>query len=118
MVFEIFDKKDFWWKTSGGTIKSMPKQQLAKELDDELHKLVIKKFKRRKVYSSFQDNIWGADLADTQLISKFNKGIRFLLCLIDFFSKYAWVISLKDKKSVTIVNAFQKILNDSMKLHS
>ena len=48
-----------------------------------------------------------------QLISKFNKGFRFLLCVIDIFSKYAWVIPLKDKKSVSIVNAFQKILDDS-----
>ena len=48
-----------------------------------------------------------------QLISKFNKGFRFLLCVIDIFSKYAWVIPLKDKKGVSIVNAFQKILKES-----
>ena len=48
-----------------------------------------------------------------QLISKFNKGFRFLLCAIDIFSKYAWVVPLKDKKGVSIVNAFQKILKDS-----
>ena len=48
-----------------------------------------------------------------QLISKFNKGIRFLLCVVDIFSKYAWVVPLKDKKGVSIVNAFQKILDDS-----
>ena len=42
--------------------------------------------------------MWGADLADMQLISKSNKGIRFLLCVIDIFSKYAWVVPLKDKK--------------------
>ena len=51
----------------------MPNQQLV----DELHEPVIKKLKRRKVYSSFKDNIWGADLADMQLISKFNKGLGF-----------------------------------------
>ena len=50
------------------------------------------------------DNIWGADLADMQLISKFNKGFRFLLCVIDIFSKYAWVVHLKDKKGITITN--------------
>ena len=55
----------------------------------------------------------GADLADMQLVSKFNKGFRFLLCVIDNFSNYAWVVPLKDKKCVSIVNAFQKILNDS-----
>ena len=60
----------------------------------------------------------GADLADVQLISKFNKGFRFLWCVIDIFSKYAWVVSLKDEKGVSIVDAFQKILDDSTELHS
>ena len=50
------------------------------------------------MYSSFRDSIWGVDLADKQLLSKFNKGFRFLLCVIDIFSKYAWVVPLKDKK--------------------
>ena len=59
------------------------------------------------------DNIWGADLADMQLISKFNKGIRFLLCVFNIFSKYAWVIPSKDKKGITITNAFQKLLDES-----
>ena len=54
-----------------------------------------------------------ADLADMQLISKFNKGFRFLLCVTDIFSKYAQVVPLKDKKGVSIVDAFQKILDDS-----
>ena len=62
---------------------------------------------------SILDNVWGADLADMQLISKFNKGIRFLLCVTIIFSKYAWVIPLKDKKGITITNAFQKILDES-----
>ena len=53
-----------------------------------------------------------------QLLSKFNKGIRFSLCVIDIFSKCAWVVPLKDKKGVIVVNAFQKVLDDSMKLHS
>ena len=55
----------------------------------------------------------GADLADMHLISMFNKGFRFLLCVIDIFSKYAWVVPLKDKKGISIVNAFQKILKES-----
>ena len=53
----------------------------------------------------------GADLADMQLISKSNKVIKFLLSVIDIFSKYAWVFPLKDKKGGTIVNAFQKVLD-------
>ena len=60
----------------------------------------------------------GADLAGMQLISKFNKGFRFLLCVIDIFSKYAWVVPLKEKKGVSIVNAFQSTLKNSMELHS
>ena len=68
--------------------------------------------KRRKVYSSFNNNILGADLAVMQLISKYNKIIRFLLWAIDIFSKCAWVVPLKDKKGVTIVNAPQIILNN------
>ena len=59
------------------------------------------------------DNIWGADLDDMQLISKLNKGIRFLLCVIDIFSKYTWFIPLKDKKGITVSNSFQNILKES-----
>ena len=65
------------------------------------------------MYSSFRDNIWSADLADIQLFSKFNKGFRFLLCIIDIYSKYTWIVPLKDKKGISIVNAFQKILKES-----
>ena len=66
----------------------------------------LSEIKRRIVYLSFKDTIWGEDLADMQLISKYNKGTRFLLCPIDPFSKYTWVVPLKDKKGVNIVNAF------------
>ena len=65
------------------------------------------------MHAAFKDNIWGADLADMQLLSKYNKGIRFLLCVIDIFSKYAWVVPLKDKKGVSIATAFQSILIQS-----
>ena len=58
--------------------------------------------------SPFIDNIWGADLADMQLISKFNIGFRFLLCAVGIYRKYAWIIiPLKDKKGITIDKAFQ-----------
>ena len=106
MVHEFFDKKS----EGSGLTNNKENMQLA----DELHKPIIRKFKKRKVYSSFRDNIWGADLADMQLISKSNKGFRFLLCVIDIYSKYAWVIPLKDKKGISIVNAFQKILKESI----
>ena len=60
------------------------------------------------MYSTFKDNIWGADLSDMQLISKFNKRFRFLLCVIDIFSKYAWAVPLKN---VSISS--KKMLHDS-----
>ena len=77
-----------------------------RQVAEELHKPIIRKFKKRKVQSPFIDNICVADFTDMQLISKFNKRIRFLLWAIDIFSKYAWVIPLKDKKDITITNAF------------
>ena len=99
MFYKFFDKK-----TSECAIKSIQNQQLA----EELHKPIVRISKKIKVYSSFKGNIWGADLADMELISKFNKGLRFLLCVIHIYSKYAWVVPLKDEKGVTIVNAFSK----------
>ena len=110
MVYKFFDK------TLGSGVNNEIKQN--QQLAEELHKPIIRKFKKGRVYSSFKDNIWGADLANIQLISKFDIGIRFLLCVINIFSKDAWGFPLKYKKGVTIVNAFQKILNNSIKLHS
>ena len=82
-----------------------------KELEEELHKPIIKKFKKRKVHPPFADNICGTDLADMQLISNFNRGFRFLLSVIDIYSKYASVVPLEDEKGITITNAFQKTLD-------
>ena len=89
MVYKFFDKK-----SSGSGIVNEPNYQLA----NELHKPIIRKFKKRKVYSSFRDNIWGVDLADMQSLSKCNKENKYLLCANDLFSKYVWVVPLKDKK--------------------
>ena len=111
MVYKFFDKKT---KGSGVTlanksaIKSIPQNE---QLAEELHKLIIRKI-LKILYSTFKDKIWAADLADMQLISKFNKGFKFL-CAIDIYSKYAWVVPLKDKKGVSIVNGFQSILKKS-----
>ena len=108
--FKFFDKKS----SGSGVNTHGNKFALNNEkLAEELHKTIIRKFKKRTVYSGFKENIWGADLADTQLISKFNKGFRFWLCVIDIFSKFAWVVPLKDKKGVSIVNAFRKVLDKS-----
>ena len=76
---------------------------------------MIRKSKRRKVYSSFRDNIWGTYLANMQSLSKYNKGIKYLLCAIDLFSKYAWFVPIKDKKGISIVNEFKKIISDGRK---
>ena len=99
MVYKFFDKK-----STGSGIAS------SSILADELHKPIIKKFEKRKVYSQFKDNMWGLDLADMQSLSKKNKGIKYLLCVIDLYSKYAFVIPLKDKKGISILNAFDKII--------
>ena len=104
MVYKFFDKKSI---RSGITGPSSLK------LSDELRKPVIKKFNKRKVYSQFKDNIWGVDLADTRSLSKENKGIKYLLCGIDLFSKHAFLVPLKDKKGTSIVNAFNKIIKQS-----
>ena len=69
---------------------------------------ILKKF-FKKGYSSFRDNILGVDLGDMQSLNKYNKGIKYLLCAINLFSKYAWVVPIKNKKRTSIVNAFRKI---------
>ena len=106
MVYKFFDKRS---KGSGVNIEATHNEQLAKEL----HKPIIRNFKKRTVYSGFKDKILGVDLADMQSLGKYNKGINYLLCAIDIFNKYAWVVPIKDKKDVSIVHAFQKILKES-----
>ena len=105
LVYKFFDKK-----SKGAGIKNEIKEN--QQLLNELHKPVIRKFKKRKVYVSSLDGTWGVDLADMQLISKYIKGIRYLLCVIDLISKYAWVAPVKDC-GLSIVNAFQSILKKS-----
>ena len=106
MVHKFFDKK-----SSGSGVVNEPNYQL----ENELHKPIIRNFKKRKVYSSFRDDIWGVYLADMKSLSKYNKGIKYLLRAIDLFSKYAWVVPIKDKKGTSIVNAFQKIISEGRK---
>ena len=83
MVYKLFDKKSASLnKSSGSGITNEPNYQLA----NQLHKRIIRKFKKRKVYSSFGDNIWGDDLADMQSLGKYNKENKYLLHAIDLFS--------------------------------
>ena len=110
MVYKLFDKNT---KGNGVTTlanKSVPQNE---QLAEELHKPIIRKLKERRVYSAYRDYIWAADIADMQLISKSNKRFRLLSYVIDIYSKYAWVVPLKDKKGVSIVNAFQSNLKKS-----
>ena len=94
MVYKFFDKK-----SSGSGIANEPGYDLV----NELHKPIIKIFKKRKVYSSFRDSISGIDLADMQLLNKYNKGNKYLLYAIDLFSKYAWFIPLKKIKKELVL---------------
>ena len=104
MGYKLFDKKS---EGSGVNTKLAPQNQ---QLAEELHKPITKKFKKRKTRAAFKDNIWGADLADMQLLSRYNKGIRFLLCVIDIFSKYAWAVPLKDRKDCYSISKYFKTI--------
>ena len=106
MAYTFFDKK-----STGSGFKKL--KNSSSILADECHKPIIRKFNKIKVYSQFKDNIWGVDLADMQSLSRKNKGIKYLLCAIDLYSKYAFVIPLKYKKGISIVNAFNKIIKQS-----
>ena len=97
MVYKFFNKK------SPGSGVATPNQL---QLANEVHKSIIRKCKRTRVYSSFKVNI---DLTGMQLISKCNKGIRYLLCAIDVFSKYAWVVPFKNKKVLLLSKHFKVI---------
>ena len=101
MVFKVFEKK-----TESGKIVN-------EQLDEGLHKPVIKKFKRRKVYARFKDNIWAEDLVEMRSCISQNKNVKYLLCVIDIFTKYTWIKPLKDKKGKTVLNAFIEIINES-----
>ena len=109
MVYNFFDKN-----SKGSSIAASLANKSANEPNyqqaNSVHKPIIRKFKKGKVYLSFKDNIWGVDLADMQSMSKYNKGIKYLLCAINLFSKYAWVVLIKDKKGTSLVNAFKKII--------
>ena len=112
MVYKLFDKKSPLLVDKSTAVSGVNTPQ-NEQLAEELHKLIIEEFKKGPVYSGFKDNVCGADLADIQLISKFNIGFNFLLSVINIFSKYAWVVPLKDIKGVSIVNVLPKVLDKS-----
>ena len=100
-VYKFFDKK------------TGPGISVNEELVEELHEPVTKKFKRRKDYTRFRGNIWGANLVEIESLSSKNKNVKYLLCVVYFFTKYACVTPLKDKKGKTVINALIKIVNES-----
>ena len=109
MVIKFFDKKSASLSKSGASgIANEANYQLA----NEVHKPIFRKFQKRKVCSSFRDNILGVDLADMQSLSKYDKGNKYLLCAIDLFGKYVQLVPQKDKKGISIVNAFKKIISE------
>ena len=83
------------------------------QLAEELHKPIIKKFKKRKVYARFKGNIQATDLAEMGSLPSINKNVKYLLCVVYVFTKYVWVKPLKDKKIKTVLNAFIEIGNES-----
>ena len=105
MVYEFFDNKSASLnKSSENGIAKEPNYQLA----NELQKPIIRKFEKRKVYSSSTGNIWGVHLADIQSLTKYNKENRYLLCAIDLFSIHAWVIPITDKKELVLLMHLKK----------
>ena len=95
-VYKFFDKKS----SSGSGVATEPNYQLP----NELHRRIIREFKKQKVYSSFRDNIWGADLADMQSLSKCNKEIRYLLCAIDFIVNMHGLFQKKKKELLLLMH--------------
>ena len=94
----------------GHPVKKMLK--FANELAEELHKPVIKKFERERVNVNSIDEIWAADLIDMQAFSKLNKGLKYLLTVIDVVSKFVWIIPLKRKTGQEVANAFLNIIKE------
>ena len=87
--------------------------QWSNDLTNELFKPSRKKFQRRRVVSLFVDHIWATDLLDLQRYSRVNKGYKYILVVVDVFSKYAWLKALKTKKGVEVAKAFKEIIRNS-----
>ena len=97
----------------GATATSKTEVSVNEQLAEELHKSVTKKFKRKKVFARVTENIWAPCLDETESLSPKNENLEHLLCLIDVFNKYAWVIPFKDEVSKVVLNVFIEIVNKS-----
>ena len=87
----------------------------SQQLADELHKPITRNFQKRTVVSNGIDEIWAADLVEMQKFSKWNKGVKYLLMVIDVLSKYGWIRGLKDKKTETVSKAFGDLFKSKRK---
>ena len=85
----------------------------SQQLAEELHKPITRNFRKRRVISYGIDKIWAGDLVEIQKYSKWNKGVKYLLTVIDVFSKYGWMVALKDKKTESVSSAFDRIFKKS-----
>ena len=101
IVYKSFDKK------AGSGVR------VNEQLAEEWHKLVIKKFKRRKVYAKLKDNIWAANFVEMEPLFSKNKNVKYLLRVIDVFTKYTWVKLLEEKKDKIVLNTFIEVVNES-----
>ena len=93
----------------------MSEENWQEKLADELHAPIKRNFTRRRVITNHIDEIWAADLVEMQQFSKWNKGYKYLLMVIDIFSKYGWIVPLKDKKGESVTEAFKSIFNKGRK---
>ena len=100
----IGTKARFGWGVEG--------KKKGSTLAEELHKPIKRKFKKRRVLVNGIDKIWAADLVDMQAFSKFNRGVKYLLAVIDVLSKYGWLIPLKDKTGKSVASALKTIFKE------
>ena len=109
-------KTETWtWCKAKKRKKPSSEEDWQEKLADELHKPIKRDFTRQHVIVNHIDEIWAADLVEMQQFSKWNKGYKYLLMVIDVFSKYGWIVPLKDKKGETVTEAFKSIFKDSRK---
>ena len=91
-------------------IKNVEKQQ--QQLAKEVFSPQITKFKRQRIVPLYKDETWSADLIDKSTLSKYNNNYKFILTVIDIFTKYAWAIPLKNKSGLSITNGFKIVLSE------
>jgi len=84
----------------------------ANQLANELHKPIIRKFPKRRVLVNGMDEIWAADLVDMKAFSKMNNNFKYILAVIDIFSKYGWMVPLKDKSCKSVADALKMIFKE------